>query len=87
MMLANRFAYCLMSSRSCIDLFFGCSREPYVRNKFTRAARHAARQTARDYFTRFLKVQFETMVESWREIQSQNIEFVMKRLREPKDKP
>ena len=32
---------------------------------------------------RYPKDQYETVVESWREIQSYNIEFVMRRLREP----
>jgi hypothetical protein len=30
-----------------------------------------------------LKDRYQTEVESWRELQSQNIEFTMKRLREP----
>jgi hypothetical protein len=41
---------------------------------------------ARDYFDRYPKDRYETVVESWREIQSFNIEFVMKRLREPVEK-
>jgi hypothetical protein len=58
------------------------SRDPYIREKFTRDI-IAARQQARDYFERFPKDQYETTVETWREIQSYNIEFVLKRLREP----
>jgi hypothetical protein len=37
----------------------------------------------REKFTRDLNL-YETEVESWRQIQSQNIEFTMRRLREPK---
>jgi hypothetical protein len=44
----------------------------------------AARELAREYFERFPKDRYETQVETWREIQSYNIEFVMKRLREPR---
>jgi hypothetical protein len=43
-----------------------------------------ARQLAREYFQRYPKDQYATEVENWRQIQSHNIEFVMKRLREPK---
>jgi hypothetical protein len=57
--------------------------DPYIREKFTRDLSFA-RQLAREYFQRFPKDRFETQVESWRQIQSHNIEFVMKRLREPK---
>jgi len=35
------------------------------------------------YFQRFPKERYQTEIESWRELQSQNIEFTMKRLREP----
>ena len=46
------------------------------------AAQH--RQKARlEYFERFPKDWYMTEVESWRETQSSNIEFTMKRLREP----
>jgi hypothetical protein len=34
-------------------------------------------------FQRFPKERYQTEVESWRHLQSQNIEFTMKRLREP----
>jgi hypothetical protein len=57
-------------------------REPYVREKFTRTI-VAARELAREYFERYPKDRYETKVEAWREIQSYNIEFTMKRLREP----
>jgi hypothetical protein len=41
----------------------------------------------RGYLERSPKDGYETVVESWREIQSYNIEFVMKRLRERSDSP
>jgi hypothetical protein len=44
------------------------------------------RELAREYFERYPKDRYETVVESWREIQSFNIEFVIKRLREPVEK-
>jgi hypothetical protein len=56
--------------------------DPYVRAKFTKE-RSAARQHAGEYFDRYPKSRFETQAESWRELQSSNIEFTMKRLREP----
>jgi hypothetical protein len=57
----------------------------YIREKFTRNI-VAARGLARDYFERYPKDRYETTVETWREIQSFNIEFTMKRLREPVEK-
>jgi hypothetical protein len=57
-------------------------RDPYIREKFTRDLSFA-RQLAREYFHRFPKDRYETEVENWRQIQSQNIEFTMKRLPEP----
>jgi hypothetical protein len=45
----------------------------------------AAKRWAAEYFERFPKERYQTEVESWRELQSQNIEFTMKRLREPID--
>ena len=57
-------------------------RDPFVREKFTRE-RTAARRLAAEYFERFPKQRYPTEVEIWRELQSQNIEFTMKRLREP----
>jgi hypothetical protein len=57
-------------------------RDPFVREKFTRE-RTAAKKLAAEYFERFPKDRYRTEVESWRHLQSQNIEFTMKRLREP----
>jgi hypothetical protein len=57
-------------------------RDPFVREKFTRE-RMAAKKLAAEYFQRFPKERYQTEVESWRNLQSQNIEFTMKRLREP----
>jgi hypothetical protein len=45
----------------------------------------AARKLATEYFRRFPKDRYQTEVESWRNLQSANIEFTMKRLREPID--
>jgi len=56
--------------------------EPYIREKYTKE-RTAARRLAAEYFQRFPKDHYKTEIESWRELQSQNIEFTMKRLREP----
>jgi hypothetical protein len=57
-------------------------KDPFIREKFTRE-RSAARRSIREYFVRFPKERYQTEVESWRHRQSQNIEFTMKRLREP----
>ena len=59
--------------------------DPFVREKFTRE-RRAARNLAAEYFQRFPKERYHTEVESWRELQSQNIEFTMKWLREPTER-
>jgi hypothetical protein len=56
--------------------------DPYIREKFTRTL-IAARELAKEYFERYPKDRYETKVETWREIQSFNIEFTMRRLREP----
>jgi hypothetical protein len=42
-----------------------------------------ARKFAREYFERFPKDRYRTGVEGWRKLQSFNIEFTMRRLREP----
>jgi hypothetical protein len=55
-------------------------RDPYIREKFTRNLVFA-RELAREYFECYPNDLYETKVEIWREIQSYNIEFVMKRLR------
>ena len=53
----------------------------FIREKFTRA--HSfARKLAKEYFEKYPKDRYQTEVESWRKLQSDNIEFVMKRLRE-----
>jgi hypothetical protein len=39
----------------------------------------------KEYFERFPKDRYQTEVESWRHLQSESIEFTMKRLREPID--
>jgi len=60
-----------------------CHETPFVREKFTRERTAARRRLAAEYFERFPKERYQTEVESWCELQSQNIEFTMKRLREP----
>jgi hypothetical protein len=57
-------------------------RDPFIREKFT-MERTAAKKLAAEYFQRSPKERYQTEVESWRHLQSQNIEFTMKRLREP----
>jgi hypothetical protein len=59
-------------------------RNPFIREKFTRE-RSAARKLAQEYFDRYPKDRYQSEVESWRLLQSANIEFTMKRLREPVD--
>src|ERR1700676_5318490 len=59
-------------------------RDPYIREKFTRL-RITARKLAAEYLERFPKDRYLTEIESWRHLQSDNIEFTMKRLREPVD--
>jgi hypothetical protein len=56
--------------------------DPFIREKFTNE-HSAVRKHAREYFERYPKERYQTEVESWREIQSANSEFTMKRLREP----
>ena len=57
-------------------------RDPLFREKFTKE-RSAARKLAQEYFERYPKDRYQTEVESWRNLQSANIEFTMKRLRDP----
>jgi hypothetical protein len=57
-------------------------RDPFIREKFTKE-RSAAKTFAKGYFERYPKDRYQTAVESWRNLQSANIEFTMKRLREP----
>ena len=61
------------------------SSDPFTREKFTKE-RSARQEAIREYFKRYSNEKFQTEVESWREPQSQNIEFTMKRLREPIEK-
>jgi hypothetical protein len=57
-------------------------RDLFVREKFT-MEQTAARKLAEEYFQRYPKNRYQTEVESWRNLQSSNIEFTMKRPREP----
>jgi hypothetical protein len=56
--------------------------DSFIREKFTRE-RTAARKLAKEYLARYPKDRYLTEVESWRDLQSANIEFTMKRLRRP----
>jgi hypothetical protein len=58
--------------------------DPFIREKFIKE-RSAARKAIREYYKRFPNKRYQTELESWRHLQSQNFEFVMKRLREPID--
>jgi hypothetical protein len=58
------------------------AQRPFIREKFTRE-HTAARKLAEEYFARYPKDRYQTEVESWRNLQSANIEFTMKWLREP----
>jgi hypothetical protein len=44
---------------------------------------HGREKLAEQYFRNFPKERYRTQVKSWRELQSNNIEFTMSRLREP----
>jgi hypothetical protein len=57
-------------------------RDPFIREKFTKE-HTAARKLAKEYFERHPKDRYQTQVESWHHLRSANIEFTMKRLREP----
>ena len=57
-------------------------KDPFVRQKFTEE-QTAARKLAKEYFERYPKDRYLTEVEYWRYLRSANIEFTMKRLREP----
>src|SRR5450631_4408707 len=52
--------------------------DPFIREKFTRL-RQAAKKLAAEYFERFQKHRYQTEIGSWRHLQSDNIEFIMKR--------
>src|SRR6266436_6710865 len=57
-------------------------RDPFVREKIHQGA-HGRQKAGRGIFRPLPKNRYQTEVESWRHLQSQNIEFTMKRLREP----
>jgi hypothetical protein len=52
-----------------------------TKDPFTKEQSHA-RQHAKEYFECYPN-RYQTVVDSWRELQSRNIEFTMKRLRQP----
>ena len=49
--------------------------DPYIREKFTR--QRITAKVAAEYFERFPKERYQTEVESWRHLQSDNIEFTI----------
>jgi hypothetical protein len=51
----------------------------YVRQTF-QLSREEARQKAREWFTEFPKAAYWTEVESWRQLDEDQIEFTMRRL-------
>jgi hypothetical protein len=59
-------------------------KDPFIREKFTKL-RQAAKKLAAEDFERYPKDRYQTEIESWRYLQSDNIEFTIKRLREPID--
>jgi hypothetical protein len=59
-------------------------KDPFIREKFTRL-RIAAKKLAPEYFERFPNNRYQAEIESWRHLQLDNIEFTIKRLREPID--
>ncbi len=69
-------------SKGAAALQWRMPKDPFIREKFTRE-QTAARKLATEYFRRFPKDRYQTEVESWRNLQSANIEFTMKRLRDP----
>jgi hypothetical protein len=46
-------------------------KDPFIREKFTKD-RNAARKLVAEYYRRFPKDRYQTEVESWRHLQSQN---------------
>ena len=55
------------------------TRDPCIREKFTKE-QSFARQHAKEYFEKYPKAQYQTEVESWRELPDGAIEFTMRRL-------
>jgi hypothetical protein len=64
----------------------GMPKDPFIREKFTKE-RTAARKQAAEYFERYPKDRYLTEVEGRHHLQSDNIEFTIKRLRDPIDAP
>ena len=59
-------------------------KDPFIREKFTKL-RQDARKLAAEYFERYPKDRYLTEVGGRPHLQSDNIEFTIKRLREPID--
>jgi hypothetical protein len=71
-----------LPGRHCCALIAPCH-ETRSSARNSPGSAQAAKKLAAEHFQRFPKEQYQTEVESWRHLQSQNIEFTMKRLREP----
>jgi hypothetical protein len=60
----------------------GRAKRPFCPREIHEGAQ-SAKKAGRGIFPAFPKERYQTEVQSWRELQSQNIEFTIKRLREP----
>jgi len=69
-----------LASRMAARRRSGDAPDGYLRDTFT-LPRDEARAKARDYFARYPKAGYMSMVESWRELPDGAIEFTMRRLR------
>jgi hypothetical protein len=78
----NKNQYPGAVARQPVPRFDVRMKDPFIREKFTKE-QSFARQLAKEYFEKYPKDRYQTEVESWRELQSRNIEFIMKRSREP----
>jgi hypothetical protein len=76
---------------SSVDCASGClgkvrNAERPVHPREVHQTTHSRPTTRRaEYFERFPKDRYQTEIESWRHLQSDNVEFTLKRLREPID--
>jgi len=69
-----------LASRMAVRRRSGGVPDGYLRETFT-LPREEARAAARDYFARYPKAGYMSIVESWRELPDGAIEFTMRRLR------
>ena len=57
----------------------GMSQDPLIREKYTKE-RNAARRLIFEYYEQFPRKLYQIEIESWSDLQSQNIEFTIRRL-------